>query len=119
MKTQKQKKKVPGWSIEELKERPDISVEEDTEEVKRWRSLNQNETGLCWKNLAERMEEEVLDKYKGKGAFKGRGDPLEWRRVCRNKRKIKLESGGKLAGKELSLCLENTICSVCYASMRS
>ena len=73
-----------------MKERPNIAVEEDTEEMKKWRSLNQSEMDLCWKNLAERMEEEVLDKYKveesERGAFKGRGDPLEWRRVRRNKR---------------------------------
>ena len=61
----------------------------DTEEMKRWRSLNQSEMDLCWKKLVERMEGEVLDKYKveesKRGAFKGRGDPLEWRRVCKNK----------------------------------
>ena len=32
---------------------------------------------LCWKNLAERMEEEFLDKYKAEeskeGAVRGRG----------------------------------------------
>ena len=50
--------------VEEMKEIPNIAVEEDTEEMKRWRSLNQSEMDLCWKNLAERMEEEVLDKYK-------------------------------------------------------
>ena len=60
----KEKKKVPGWSIEEMKERRNIAVEEDREEMKRWRSRYQSEMDLCWKNLAERMEEEVLDKYK-------------------------------------------------------
>ena len=44
----------------------------------------------CWKNLAERMEEEDLDKYKveesKKNAFRGRGAPLEWRRVRGNTR---------------------------------
>ena len=52
-----------------------------TEEMKRCRNLNQSEMDLCWKNLAERMEEEVLDKYKveesKRGAFKGRGSPSE------------------------------------------
>ena len=42
------------------------------------------------KNLAERMEEEVLDKYKveesKRGAFKGRGNTLKWKIVRRNKR---------------------------------
>ena len=44
----------------------------------------------CWKKLAERMEEEVLDKYKveesKREAFRGRGAPLEWRRVRRSKK---------------------------------
>ena len=35
VKDPKEKKKVPGWSIEERKERPNIAVEEDTEEMKR------------------------------------------------------------------------------------
>ena len=65
-------------------------MEEDTEEMKRWRRLKQSEMDLCWKKLAERMEEEVLDKYKveesKRGGFKGRGDTLEWRRVRNNKR---------------------------------
>ena len=56
----KEKKNVPGWSIEEMKERPNIAVEEDTEEMKRRRSLNQCEMDPCWKNLAERVEEEVF-----------------------------------------------------------
>ena len=30
------------------------------------RDLNQSEIGICWKKLAERMEEEVLDKYKAR-----------------------------------------------------
>ena len=77
----KENKEVPGWSVQEMKERPNIAVEEDTVEMNRWRSLNQSEMDLRWKNLAERMEEEVLDKYKveesKKGAFKGRGNPLK------------------------------------------
>ena len=90
VKNSKEKKKGPGWSIEEMKERPDLVVEENTDEMNRWRSLNQSEIGLCWKRLAERMEEEVLDKYKveesKKGAFNGRGNPLEWKRVRRSKK---------------------------------
>ena len=45
---------------------------------------------LFWEKLAERMEEEVLNKYvveeSKRGALKGRGDPLEWRRERKNKR---------------------------------
>ena len=46
-----------------MKERPNIAVEEDTEDMKIWRSLNQSEMDLCWKNLVEKMEEDVLDKH--------------------------------------------------------
>ena len=73
----KEKKKVPGWSIEEMKERPNIAAEEDTEEMKRWRSLNRSEMDLCWKSLAERIEEEVLDKYKSRR--KQERDLQRWR----------------------------------------
>ena len=60
LKNPKEKKEVPGWSVEEMKERPNIAVEKDTEEVKKWRSLSQSEMDLCWKKLVEKMEEEVL-----------------------------------------------------------
>ena len=56
----KEKKIVPGLSIE----KQNIAVEEDTEEIRKWRGLSQSEMDRCWKNLAERMEEEVLDKCK-------------------------------------------------------
>ena len=90
MKRFKEKKKVLGWSMEEMKEKLNIAVEEDTEEVKNGEALSQSEMDQSWKNLAERMEEKVLDKYtveeSKKGAFKGRGAPLEWRRVRKSKK---------------------------------
>ena len=88
VKSPKEKKKVPGWSIEEMKEKPKFAVEEDTEDMRKWRGLSQSEMDQCWRNLAERMEEEVMKKYKVEGkreAFRGRGGPLEWRRVRENK----------------------------------
>ena len=73
----KEKKKVPGWSIEETKEKR--------------RSTSQDEMDRCWRNLTERMEEEVLEKYKveqsKREASGGRSAPLEWRRV-RKKQEI-------------------------------
>ena len=67
-----------------MNEKPNDAVEEDTEEMKRWRSLSQSEMDQCWKMLTERKEE-VLDKYKvekiEREAFRGGGAPLEWRRV--------------------------------------
>ena len=53
-----EKKKVIGWSTEETKEKPHISLER----ISTWRGLSQNEVDQCWKNLAGRMEEEVLEK---------------------------------------------------------
>ena len=46
VKNPKVKKKVPGWFVEEMKERTNFVEEEDTEEMKRWRSLNQSEMDL-------------------------------------------------------------------------
>ena len=86
----KEKKKVSGWSMEEMRERPNIAVEVDTEEMRKWRGLSQSEMDLHWKNLAERTEEEVLNKYEDeeskKEAFRGRGALLEWRRVRKSKK---------------------------------
>ena len=48
--------------------------------MRKWRGLNQDEMDHCWKKLAERMEEEVLDKYKvedsKREAHKSRDFPL-------------------------------------------
>ena len=86
----KEKKKVKGWPTEEMKNKANILLEEDTEEMRKRRGMSQDEMDQCWKSLAERMEEEVLDKYKvddsKREAFKGRGAPLEWRRVRRSKK---------------------------------
>ena len=58
--------------------------------MRKWSGLSQSEMDQCWRNLAERMEEEVLDKYKveesKREAFRGGGAPLDWRRVRKNKR---------------------------------
>ena len=48
-----------------------------------------------------------------KGTFKGR------RRVRRNKKYKKIESGEKIAGREFSPCSGNPVCSVCKASKKS
>ena len=39
VKNPKEKKNVPVWSVEEMKERPNILVEEDTEEIGKWRGF--------------------------------------------------------------------------------
>ena len=115
-----EKKNVKGWSTEEMKDKPNSLLEEDTEEMRKWRGMNQEEVDQCWKRLVERVEEEVLDKYKvedsKREACRGRGNPLEWRLVRRGK-KYRIEKV-KIAGQESSPCLENTTCSVGKACMK-
>ena len=81
---------MKGCSIEEMKDKANSLLEEDTEEMKTWRGLNQEEMDQCWKKVAERIEKEVLDKYKvedsRREACRGRGSPLEWRLVRRSKK---------------------------------
>ena len=74
----------------QLKEKPNIAVEERHGRDERWRGLSQSEMDQCWKILAERVEEKVLDKYKvekkrKRGIQRWRCSPLEWRRVRENK----------------------------------
>ena len=62
------------------------------------------------------MEEEVLDKYKveesKREAFRGKGPPLEWRRVRKNK-KYRRSNWREDCWQDFSLCLDNVTCSVC------
>ena len=114
----KEKKKVPGWSIEEMRRKPNIAVVEHTEEIREWKGLNQSEMDLCWKNLAERMEEEVLDKYKveesKRKAFRGRGDPWNGGGCAKTKSKQK-----RLLGNNFSLFRECNLQRLQKASRRS
>ena len=84
-----EQKKVKGWFTEEMKNKPRDDREEDTEDMFEWRSMSQEEMDQCWKELAEKMEEEV-DKYKvddsKRGAHRGRGSLLEWRRVRKSRK---------------------------------
>ena len=88
-----------------MKDKENSLVETDTEELRKWRGMSQEEINQCWKNLAERIEEEVLDKYKveesKREAFKGRGAPLEWRRVRGSKKYRIKEWRRRLLGKSL------------------
>ena len=40
------KKKVPGWSVEEMKEKPNIAEEEDTEENEKFERFDPGRHGL-------------------------------------------------------------------------
>ena len=94
-------------------------MEEDTEEVEKRRGLSQSEIGQSWKNLGERMEEEVLDKYKveesSKEAFRGRVAPLELRKVRCTIRKCVEGSWARI----FSLFGKYFACSVSKANRKS
>ena len=81
MRGTKEKKIFLGWSTEEMKDKPSSSLEEDTGEMMEWRSMSQDEVDQCWKKLAGKMEEEVLDKYNvddsKRGAYRGRRRKLD------------------------------------------
>ena len=65
-----------------------------------WRRIYQGGADNLWKELSGKMEdEEVLEKYKveeaKKGAYKGPGEPLEWR-IVNNPRLETSSEGGRL-----------------------
>ena len=41
----KEKKIVPGWSVEEMREKPNIAVVGDTEEMEKWRGFKPERNG--------------------------------------------------------------------------
>ena len=71
--------------------------------------------------IAGKMEEEVLNKYKvedsERGAYRGRGTPLEWRRAGRSKKYR--THGVKTVGEGSSLGSESTICSAYKVLLRA
>ena len=104
----KEKKNVKKWSTEEMKGKPSSSLEEDTEEMRKWRGMSQDGMDRCWKDLAGRMEEEVLDKYKveEREALGGRGAPLGWKSVRKNKKYRKRKWGEDCWARVFSLFRE-------------
>ena len=64
-----------------MKNKPSNSWEEDTEEMIGLRSMSQEEMDQCWRKLAEKIDEEVLDQYQvddsRRGAHRGRGSLLD------------------------------------------
>ena len=93
--------------MEEMREELSVAEKEDAEEVKKWRGLSQSEIDQSWKNWAERMEEEVLNKCKvgesKREVFRGRGAPLEWRRVHKKQEKQNKKVERRLLGTNLRL----------------
>ena len=116
-----EKKKLKGWSIEETKDKQRSSWEEDTEGMIDWRSMSQEEMDQCWKELAEKTEEEVLDKYKvednKRGASRGRGSPLGWRLVRRSK-KYRIRKWREDCWARILALFRVKACSTCTTCMK-
>ena len=55
VKCTKEKVKVKGWFIEEMKDKVNSFKEIDTEEIMKWRGLSQEEIDQCWKNWPEKL----------------------------------------------------------------
>ena len=93
---------------------------EDTEVMRKWRGLSRSEIDQCWRNLAGRMEEELMENYKveesKREAFRGKvlfGMEGAQKQEIQNKK-----VGRRLLG-HIFPCLKNTNCSVCNVSSRS
>ena len=118
-----EKKKVKRWSTEEMKNKPCDVRREDSEEMIAWKTMSQEEVDNCWKKLAEKREEEVLDKYKVEnsitGAYKGKDSLLEWRRARRSRRHRIRKWREDCWAIIFVFCSENVTCSVRKACMKT
>ena len=82
---------MKGWSTEEMKDKANSLSEEDTEEMRKWRGVSQEEMDQTT-NWREKLRVKYKVEDSQREAFKGRDAPLEWRRVCRSK-KYRIKSG--------------------------
>ena len=96
--------KVNVLSTEEIKNKSSEDSENDTAEMIEWRSMSQEEMDVCWKRLAEKMEEEVLDKYNEFRTAKEvltEAEALCWNGACTKKQNTNV--GRRLLGENLRL----------------
>ena len=72
--------------------------------------MSQSEMDQCWKKLAEKIEEEVLEKCKvddnKRGAYRGRSSELEWTRMRKNKNRIRMWREERLLGNNFRIVQE-------------
>ena len=60
-----------------MKDTPGSFLEKDIGENMKWRQVSQKEVDHCWKKLAEKMEDKVLDKYKVEDSKREAGLPRQ------------------------------------------
>ena len=76
MRGAQEKKKVKGWSTEEMKDKTRSKLEDDTGEMMNWRSMSQENMDQCWKKLAEKNGGRGFGQVQGRGQQK-RGLPKQ------------------------------------------
>ena len=81
--------KAAGWSTEKMDETASNQLAKNTEEIVSSRSTSEKIHNF-WDTLAAKIDEEMLEKQKVKdskrGAYRGSGEPLQWRLVRRVKK---------------------------------
>ena len=111
-----------GWSSEKMKEKTNIAVVEDSEEMRKWRGFSQSEMGPMLEEFAWKNGRRSPGKYKveeSKRRLQRWRCPPGMEEGTRKQEIQNKEVGEKVAGREFSLCSENTTCSVCNLSRRS
>ena len=93
-----------------MEERRSERAFKDTEEMPQWWSINQEGVDDFCKEWCETMEEKYKVEETKKGAYKGRGKPLE-RRSVKIVERDQHQNGVKTAGQESTHGSENTACS--------
>ena len=95
-----EKKKVKGWSTEDMKNKPRDDREEDTEEMIEWRSIMLEE--IDQHTRLTTAKEELVE-----------AEAPCWNGgVCEKTGSTEYESGEKIVGQEFSPCSSNITCSV-------
>ena len=61
---EKEEEKFVGWSTKEMDQEVSNLLVKDMEEMVSLRSMSQDGVDECWMRIAEKIEEEVWDKYK-------------------------------------------------------
>ena len=62
---------IAGWSTKMLEEVASKLEYEDTEEMIKWRNINQEGVDALWKELRGKLEEELCEKFKLEETEKG------------------------------------------------
>ena len=105
----KERKKVKGWSIEEMKDKPNSLLEEDTEEMRKMEAGRENGRRSSGRVQCRGQKKRGLQRQR----------ILLWNEgTCEEAVSSGYESGEKIVGQESSLCSENTTCSVGNACMK-